>query len=148
VISIPALTDIVLTAMRSNGIMVGDGVAPMEGGWSSGTPNVAGFTPYTVLAFNGATPTNPEIVASDPDWSCAWLLRHFGGSREQADWVGDQMRNNVVATLKQKFGVADPYKVSGIVWSNLGALSRNDQVDPPYWQSQDSVTLLTSRSRI
>lgn len=148
-ISTGALTDLFLDALRSSGVIVGDGVAPGEVGWSSGTPNTGVFVAYSVLGFGGASPANPDVDHSDPEFTTNWSLRHYGGSREQADWVADRVRAAVHVVAKVPFGQqSDRHRVIGVRWVSLGQLSRNDTVDPPYWQAQDSVQLMTSRVRM
>lgn len=147
-ISTGAMTQMLLSVLSSSGVLIGDGVAPKEAGWSSGTPNTGEFVAYSVLGFAGASPSNPEIHHRDPEWSTSWSLRHYGGGREQADWVADKVRTALMSVDRAPFGSVDAHRVIGVQWVSLGALSRNDTVDPPYWQSQDLVTLLTSRVRI
>jgi hypothetical protein len=147
VISIAAMTTMLAQRLSQSGVVVGDGVAPAAVGWSAGTPNIASFVGYSVFSFNGASPTNPDIFKAEPEWQTNWMLRHYGGSRQQVDWVADQVRASVVGVLKETFGT-EPFKVIGVIWSQLGGVSRNDQVDPPYWQAQDVFALLASRTRI
>lgn len=128
-------------------LLVGDGVAPQEGGWTGGTPNTGSFTPYSVLAFQGAGPTHPDVDKADPEWATRWSIGHYGGSRAQADWVATLSRTRLLASLKQIFGDSDPFKVISIVWTGLGGMSRNDQVDPPYWSASDTAILTVSRVR-
>lgn len=128
-------------------LLAGDGVAPAEGGWTGGTPNTGGFVAYSVLTFQGASPTHPEIEKADPEWATRWSMSHYGGSRAQADWVATASRGRVLTALKQRFGESDVFKVVGITWTNLGAMSRNDQVDPPYWSASDTLILTASRVR-
>jgi len=129
-------------------LLVGDGVAPRDGGWTEGTPNTGSFSAYTVLNFVGAAPAHPDIDKADPEWATRWSMSHSGGSRAQADWVATQARTRILTALKATFGDDDTFKIIGIVWTTLGGMSRNDQVDPPYWNSSDSLILTVSRVRI
>jgi hypothetical protein len=144
-----AMTNLIETTLEGSpaDLLVGDGIAPLEGGWTLGTPNLGGFAAYTVLAFDGATPINPDVAKAEPEWSTRWAMRHHGGSREQADWVALVSRSRLTQMLQKQFGV-DPFKVIGVQWNQLGAMSRNDSVDPPFWTASDSVILVVSRVRI
>lgn len=141
-----SLVEEVLFRLRDGGKLIGDGVAPPEGGWSVGSPNVDQFVPYSVLGFNGATTTLPDL-STNPDWDVAFAIRHYGGSRKQADWQATRVRNVIEMSRGLTFsGSPFNYKVIGVYRWQLGTLDRNDQVDPPYWQTFDSFVLMCSRA--
>jgi hypothetical protein len=152
VIDIGAMTEMVIPLLASDGVtadlMVGDGVAPNDAGWTTGTPNTGGFVPYTVLGFDGATPVNPDLAKADPEWSTRWSMRHYGATRPQADWVALAARRRILGVLQLPFGVEDPFRTIGITWNSLGPMQRNDTTDPPYWSASDSLILVVSRVRI
>lgn len=144
-----ALTVLLLNhlTMGDPPLLVGDGVAPLEGGWTGGTPNTGEFKAYSVLSFQGAAPTHPDVDKADPEWATRWGVGHYGGSRAQADWIATLSRARILTSLKQLFGDSDVFKVVSIVWTGLGGMSRNDQVDPPYWSASDTLILSVSRVR-
>lgn len=144
------MTDTLLLRLTGTpaSLLIGDGVAPTAGGWGTGAPNVGTFTPYTVLAFEGAIPTNPEVARAEPDWETRWQLRHYAGSRDQGDWQALRARERVVSALQVIFGVNVQYKIAALRWNSLGAMQRNDTTDPPYWQASDVVVLSASRVNI
>jgi len=131
------LTDTVIDTMTAKGVLTGDGVAPKEGGWVGGAPNVDAFKSYTVVGYDGAIPTM-EGVNLYPEWLVTYALRSYGGSRLQLDWQSNLARNAFMDVNYLEF---DDYKVIGILWRNLGGVSRVDQTDPSMWQSFDSVAL-------
>lgn len=136
-----ALTDALL-AHLAEVELIGDGVAPSGGGWVEGQPNVVAFRPYAVLVDGGMQPiTSPNLIkTSRPDWTASWSLRYFGGSRKQCDWIAGLFRPAIEGLRGQTFGI-DPHKIRSVDPLMMGAVSRNDQVDPPYWQAFDSLTL-------
>jgi hypothetical protein len=122
--------------------LVGDGVAPPEGGWLQGQPNVSAFRPYLVLVDGGMNPIQtPQLIRTDrPDWNAMWSFRYFGGSRRQVEWIAGQFRPTIHLLRGLEFGT-DVYQILNVHPLMMGAVTRNDQVDPPYWQSLDNLTM-------
>lgn len=120
--------------------LVGDGIAPTGGGWLSGQPNVSAFVPYSVLIFQGGNLSDPALRYSEQirSWTTNWRISHFGGSREQADWIALKMRESLDDCIGQEFGT---YRVTMATWGSLGAMTRNDAIDPPMWSASDSFSL-------
>jgi hypothetical protein len=142
-----ALTDAILGVLSPIELL-GDGVAPTGGGWVMGQPNVVGFRPYGVLVDGGLNPvTSPQLLKTNrPDWRASWTLRYVGGSRSQCDWIAGMFRPAIVNLLNLEFG-EDVHRVLSVDPLMMGAVTRNDQVDPPYWQASDNLTLqITPRS--
>jgi hypothetical protein len=144
-----ALTDAILTQMATSGELVGDGVAPVDGGWLQGQPNQSVFVPYTVLVSTGANVMINDLDGN-LDWTVNFNLRHFGGSRKQCDWIATKIRNVIDAgpnnLLHSVFGTTVPYKVTSIQWQALGAVNRVDTVNPAFWQTFDTVGFVCSRN--
>ena len=145
-IDLGALTELLIAELGAvEGLLVGDGIAPMDGGWLQGQPNQSVFRPYVVLSSQGASPReNTPWTGTDPAWAVTWSLKHFAGSRKQLDWAALQARAAVHGITKTTFGV-DVYKVHALEWSSLGSINRIDSVDPPFWQAFDTFTLVCSR---
>jgi hypothetical protein len=141
VINIGKLTVEVLAVLgQKSGQLVGDGVAPHGGGWLSGQPNVSAFVPYGVVIFTGAQLPDPAWAYSEQvrAWETSWRVSSYGGSREQCDWVAALLRDAVGGCINQRF---DSYKVSMAQWRSLGAMTRDDSIDPPMWSVSDTFTL-------
>ena len=136
-----ALTDVMLTALAQVEL-VGDGAAPPEGGWIMGQPNVDAFRPYLVLVDGGMQPIpSPQLIKTDrPDWNASWSFRYFGGSRKQCEWIAGIFRPTIHLFRGLEFGV-DVHRILNVNPLMMGAVTRNDQVDPPYWQVIDNLTM-------
>jgi hypothetical protein len=136
-----ALTDIILEYMGQVEL-IGDGIAPSGGGWVSGQPNVVAFRPYMVLVDGGMNPIQtPNLIKTDrPDWSASWSMRYFGGSRRQCEWIAGQFRPSIAGLRGLEFG-EDQHRILNVNPLMMGAVMRNDQVDPPYWQAFDNLTM-------
>ena len=136
-----ALTDAILLALAEVELM-GDGIAPPDGGWLMGQPNVVAFRPYGVLVDGGMNPIqSPQLSGlTTPDWTASWSMRYFGGSRKQCEWIAGQFRPSIAGLRGLEFG-EDVHKIVNVNPLMMGAVTRNDQVDPPYWQSFDNLTM-------
>ena len=121
-----ALTDYVLAALTA-GIaanvtgsalpLVGDGVAPADGGWIHGQPGDGVFRPYVALVSGGASPINEHLDSFNPDWSVTFSLRSFGGSRKQCDWMATLMRGLIAGLAHHTVG---SWSIIGIRWGSWG----------------------------
>jgi hypothetical protein len=121
--------------------LVGDGLAPDNGGWIQGQPGDGVFRPYVVLASGGAAPRYPDLHSFDPQWAVSYSLRSFGGSRKQCDWMATLSRKSINGIVTTQ--VAE-WSVIGLEWGSLGPVSRVDSTAPPFWQVYDNVSLVLS----
>lgn len=144
-INIGALTDLAFATIATTNLKVGDGVAPVDGGWLSGSANVDAFIPYTVISSVGAALALPDLW-SEPDWSATFSLRSYGGSRKQCDFAANVARNAVKTLRDESFGPVNWFKIINVADWRIGSVERLDQVDPPYWQVFDSFSLICSRT--
>lgn len=144
-----ALTDAILTQLATSGELIGDGIAPVDGGWLQGQPNQSVFVPYTVLVSTGSNVMINDLDGN-LDWTVNFNLRHFGGSRKQVDWIANKTRSVVDAgvntLLHSTFGTAEVYKVTAIQWQTLGSVNRVDTVNPAFWQCFDNLGFICSRN--
>lgn len=141
-----------LPALDPVAVLVGDAVAPDAGGWSEGTPDQGVFVPYTVLVTGpGVAFDKQNIQASEAwDWKLRYQLRHAGGMRNQADWTADQARKVWDAQGETRLMLNDDpphWKAFGFSVVTMGAVNRNDTVQPPYYEIVDDVQLSLSRCR-
>lgn len=123
-------------------LLVGDHLAPEEGGWSGGQPGTGEFVPYLVLTTGPATRNAKDPIGRDnSSWSAAYTLRAVGATRTQADWAADMARSAVVGYAKRKPEGLGGWKVQLTLYSVLGDIQRNNSVDPPYYELTDTVAL-------
>lgn len=147
-----SMTDLVLSRLQqaidagvssSAKPLVGDGVAPADGGWLQGQPGDGTFRPYTVLVSGGAVPRYLDVSTFAPDWAVSYSLRSFGGSRRQCDWMATLARKAAYAVHQ---GTFTGWQVIGLEWGSLGPVSRVDSTSPPFWQVFDNVTFVVCAS--
>lgn len=128
-------------ALEPAGVLVGDGVAPVAGGWVGGQPSRGDFVPYLVVATMPATPNQRDPVGRvNSSWLASYNLRTVGGSRQQVEWTADRARA-LVGTFMLPRNEINGWGLQQAVYATLGAVMRNDSTDPPYWECNDSVAL-------
>lgn len=150
-IELGALTDLTIDHLQDiTGQLIGDGVAPAEGGWVAGQPNSGAFAPYLVIISGGAAPrfsALDDLSTAILSWEVTYQMRGYGGSRAQVDWIMSVGRAALEGMTHSAFGSSDTYRIKATDWKTLGATARNDSVDPPYWQVVDTFYFLCSRTR-
>ena len=140
------LTEDVIAFFVSEGLEVGDNLAPANGGWVKGQPNVNAFVPYVVVMTGDVRPKQGAAGCSYEEWDAFFSIRYFGGSREQLSKV-TQTGRNLLAFKRWITGVDDRFDVIQTHFVSLGAVTRVDTVDPPMWQVYDSIRFELDRSR-
>ena len=138
-----ALTDLVLAHLGTANVLVGDGVAPAEGGWLSGQPGAGVFRPYATLVVTGGVPAALGLDSDFPAWAVGFSLRSFGGSRSQCDAQAALARGAMEGLQQETFGAA-AWVIAGVQWQALGAMVRVDASSPPFWQVFDTLALVCS----
>lgn len=142
------LTEALLAVLAATGKAVGDGVRPLgDAGWL-GEPNSPGstFRPYLVLATLSAASSSGSFGDPQSQWRVPYLVQSFGASRQQCEWMADTARAQL-----QELAHAD-LDLGGVSWrvqqvwhESIGAISRIDVTDPPYWGQQDQATVWLTR---
>ena len=129
-------------------MLIGDGYAPEDGGWSDGQPGRGKFVPYAIVSTGQGSPGQREpLGAKDASWVQAYSLRYVGGSRQQTDWAADRGRVllDTYAPRNLPLSPTKSWRVQQVQFTSLGAISRNDTVEPPYWECVDAVNVWLER---
>ena len=144
-----ALTTAILTYLANDlvehDILVGRGMAPLEGGWESGQPGTGAFTSYVTLKTgNATTPAAGEparMGVARTSWDVNYSLTSVGALEVHADDTADKVREAIVE-------LPTSYTLRGVTWAlqqvrtpRLGPVVRNDSTDPPFWEVTDDVSL-------
>ena len=131
------LTDTIITVLEAAGLMVGDGVAPKEGGWESGQPNVGRFVPYVVLMAGSVAGVDRNVARGyTKDWMASFSLRTFSATRRTTDALAFAAREALEDCTPFTFG---NFKAIHVSVTTIGSMQRSDASDPPLWQEFDSV---------
>jgi len=118
------LSDAIVAAITSEGILVGEGEQPPHSGWQGGE-----FIPYAVVhPLSGGTYDGP---ISDPftDADALYQISCYGGSASQCEWVVDVVTPLLVALRP----ALDGRKVWHVWPDMLGGARRDDTDQPPVW---------------
>jgi len=147
------LTDLLIDTLDGAvGKPIGDGQAPVAGGWQ-GEPNQAGtnFTPYLVLTAgvgNNQSPAGP-LSDTSADWLLSYNLSAFGISRQQCEWIADRGRDSlgVLKNTVQQLGPSASFDhtIQKISTAAIGSIQRVDVTNPPYWGQVDQLTVWVTR---
>lgn len=132
-------------------ILVGRGLAPKAGGWTSGQPGSGLFKSYVTVRTGRAitpAPGEPNTIARNlGSWLVTYRLGCFGAMESHAGDIADQA-SEAISTL------AGPFELRGVSWTlqqvlfgTMGDILPNNSTDPPYWQTSVDVSLHLSRER-
>ena len=131
-------------------VLVGDGEAPEAGGWPGGEVGDGDFQPYITLATGPGKPDSTALSSREAEtWVLRYTVQSFGGLRKQGDWVADLARTTwtSIRDARIDLGTEKQWKAYQFQVASMGALSRNDQVRPPYWQVADEMVLTLTPCR-
>jgi hypothetical protein len=138
-------------------VLLGDALAPDDGGWVGGQPGQGGFTGYTVLGTVPASPGPAGAELGDAEassWVLRYTLRSFGGARTQADYCADKARWAWHALASERpvleLGTADlpsRWRAERPLITQMGGVLRSDQMQPPGWEVTDELAVTLNRSR-
>lgn len=136
------MLDYLGSRLEDTGVLVGDGIAPKEGGWTGGEPGKGDFVPYVVLSTGPAQKQSRDPLAQDnTSWLATYTTRHVGALRQQTDWCADKVREALVEFHPKTIHLDSKWRVLQTTYPRLGAITRNDTTDPAYWELQDDVSV-------
>lgn len=124
-------------------VLLGDGIAPKDGGWTGQEAGKGNFRSYVILSTAAGGPNFTEpLRGNDTSWKLTYNVRGVGGNRQQADYACDVARPlfSDLGRLSFPVGKADQmWKITRSRYVGLGAVQRNDSVDPPIWECMDTL---------
>lgn len=132
------LTDEFLAWYASAGLLVGDAIAPYEGGWTEGQQGVGSFVPYAVLGTGSATTGQRTLCADSYEYSVNYSMGIYGESRRKTDQFSHEIHLQLLGRTGHRFF---GYKIVELKVASFGAISRNDSTSPASWSQQDSVVV-------
>lgn len=141
------LTTILVEAVRSDGILVGDGVAPDTGGWDD-DPNVptSRYLPYLMLnPMAVADPTGP-LGDSSTDFRVPYSVMSSGISRKQVEFYSDKGRKVLVELERTVLSLTGgDWKIQQVRANSIGGVTRTDNTEPSEFTQTDVVTVYLSK---
>ena len=142
------LLDELTAALAPSGTLVGDAVAPEAGGWSGGQPGSGSFVPYLVLTSGHGTQAQNHLATFYDEWLVSYTVGCHGGNRDQCEYVADQSRYVLPALRAQNLDIGEQmWHLAQVSYTSWGNVRRTDATSPPYFSSDDSVSLKLLRTR-
>lgn len=143
------LTDLLLTyvtPLLPAPVLIGDNIAPREGGWTGDQAGKGSFTPYVVLS-SMATNINfaDPLRGQDTSWRLTYQVRGVGGDRQQADYACDVIAPLLSELNGQTYAVGIDnalFKILKSKYTTLGEVRRNDATEPPTWERTDALEIM------
>lgn len=137
------LTDLVIETIGALGKPVGDSDAPDPPfGWD-GQPNAIGtnYVPYVVVTPMSVSYSEGPVAISQADWHLPYAVASHGVSRLQCEWLADRSRESL-QTLRHQFVLLESnYKIQQVRTDIIGAITRNDSSDPPFFTQVDVISI-------
>lgn len=145
-----ALTKFVLVALRADGHPVGDAWVPDEKyGWSdTATAQHSSFIPYVICTPASTNRIEGSFQYPDSDVWYTYQLSGYGSTREQCEWLMDDMRAQI-ELLQHRYvdGVANPRARWKIVYADfvsVGGIIHGGADESPIFGQTDSFSLFLS----
>lgn len=149
-----ALVSKLTTEMEAYSALVGDGVAPLKGGWPEGVPNTKSvFTPYVVVRYMG---TIASLVQNTPlcstyaaRYDVGYSLIAYDNGRILADKLAQDSRE-ALDSIGAVYG-SETYgdvtvKFDRIYIDSLAGATRDDSTYPKMWSSTTNFHLDVARN--
>lgn len=131
------------------GTLVGDGVAPENAGWPTGTPNVGEFVPYLVLKPSGPIATGTNIPLCDSNgvfFAVPYQVVAWHNGRTDADNLASWARK-ALRSVYTEAELADlKVKMNQTAIDSVVLASRDDSTFPKLWSSTTSFHVNATRS--
>jgi hypothetical protein len=120
------LTNAIIGALEAAGLVVGDAIQPEAGGWQ-GVPGESEFVPYVDVWPTPGGIADGTIASPYSDVDTDYVLRTFGATRAQVEYVADMawevMRTADFSTSGRKVTLVRPDVLPGVI--------RDDDAQPP-----------------
>lgn len=128
------VSNALLEGLKASSVPVGDGLVPDSAGLPPGRTDP--FRPYAVLHHVIGGTSNGSLEDPDADFDQTYQITSVGATREQCEWVADEMREIMLASAPS----VDGRTVLLVGIQYLGGAVRDDSLgftDPPVWMCAD-----------
>lgn len=148
-IDVGEVTTWFVDALTAEDFVVGDGEAPLAGGWSEGQPNAGEFVAYLVIKQQGPIVSSfgdtPLCDSTATMLVVPYQLVAYGTSRVSADDLGAQARSFLHA-MAGVYECGDlTVKSDQVRMTGVQGASRDDSTYPKFWSSVTNFTVNVAR---
>jgi hypothetical protein len=137
------LTTLLVTRLRTAGLLIGDGVAPPTGGWDD-DPNLptSKFLPYLVINPMAVPDPTGTVADSSADFRVPYSVTSLGISRKQCEVYSDRGRKELALLERNTvtLGGGD-WKIQQARANSIGGVVRTDNTEPSEFTQSDVVTV-------
>lgn len=133
-----------LVALRAAGFPAELALKPKDGGWK-GNPGADGsnFQPYTVLVPGTAgSQLAPDLEYGQESWRVPYFVNVYAVRADQCELLADRCRVALAGMVREVIPTSQAglsYKVMKVNLTSIGAVSRVDQSDPPFYTQTDTI---------
>lgn len=136
------VTNAVLQLLRDEGLRVGDGEAPSDGGWQ-GQPEVSAYHEYVMVWPMATQRIDGSAENPEEDEVFAFGINAYGHDREQSQRCADRVRvvfaeNELQVTGRNVLAVRTDYR---------GSATPLEERNPREWQSSARYVVRTAAQR-
>ena len=136
-----------LISVISPAIMVGDAVAPAEGGWDD-DPNdpSSSYVPYVVMTPQTSGEASGSLGDSNFDHQLPYSFTFYGVSRDQVEFYADKGRDLITNLARERVQLSDgEWKVQQTRCTSIGGVARTDNSEPSEFAQTDVIVLYMSK---
>jgi hypothetical protein len=135
------LTNAIISALTTAGLVVGDGIKPTSNAGWQGAPASANFNPYVIVYATPGGFYDGPVGDSFADARVDYTISAFGASQDQAQWGADK----VFATLTNPANVTVSGRSVQLISPDVdGGCIRDDDVTPPVFHSPTRWRAMTT----
>jgi hypothetical protein len=139
------MTDWLLEFLTVAEVPVGDHLAPISGGWSSGQPNTGVFAPYIVLVSGSARTVQGRLRPEMWDWKMSYTVRCHGVTRNIADQLATRVINSLSGLPRDEIGM---YRMDLVSIDSIDGVAVDKSTTPPFFSVGVNLTVDVVRTRI
>jgi hypothetical protein len=139
-----------LAALNSAGFPAALAEKPGDGGWR-GAPASDGsnFHPYTVLVpATVSTQIAPDLGYGQDHWRVPYLVNIYAVRGDQCELLSDRCRVALAGMVDSTITATQAglvYAVMKVSFTSVGAVTRVDQTDPPFYTQTDTIEVWVSK---
>jgi hypothetical protein len=140
------LTQHVMDVLEATTHPIGLALNPPGSGWQ-GQPSAAGseFIPYGVVVPGPASISEGPLTEPQVDWRLTYVITSYSVDPRACEWMADAFRQAMAGMQRSVVDLETEYRIQQVWVNALGAVTRYELTEPPYFGQTDSFTIWLSR---